>query len=627
VTGAGSNYRADIDGLRAIAVAAVVGFHALPGLVPGGFVGVDIFFVISGYLITGVIAGDLAAGTFTLKNFYLRRVRRIFPALAAMLVVATVIAWACLLPDEWRQFGKHLFAGAAFVSNLAFAREGGYFEWAAHFKPLLHLWSLGVEEQFYFVWPLFLALLWRTSRPVRVTMLIAAMVLSFAVNLAAIGRYPALTFYLPFTRVWELAIGSVLALLWIPPTRRAFAELSSWSGGVLLIASIVVIRENRAFPGAWALLPTIGTALVIAAGPRASLNRLLLANRALVFVGLISYPLYLWHWPLLSFSRIVRGGDLDALAIFTCVALSVLLAVLTFRFIEKPIRRTTSFSARLLVVCAVLVVVACVGLAAAARRLEPRLSSPAIDEVVAAASDWSYPFGLNFGKADAFERSTVPGSAPRAVLFIGDSHLEQYWPRLQHLSANGRGPELRFVTNGGCPPLPGVAVERGDVCRRYLVFAFAEARDPAVTTVVLGAYWPIYLDAHGPNQSAAAMLTGFGAEIHSLVRSGKRVYVILASPVSPKLDPRRLVSRRDGHIESQLLPLREFLADTGASIDAVRDVATRSGAIVIDPLPVLCAGGTCPAMTVGGRAIYRDGSHLRPFYVREHASFVDRVLN
>lgn len=505
----------------------------------------------------------------------------------------------------------------------------------AHFKPLLHLWSLGVEEQFYFVWPLFLAMLWKTSRPMRMALLIAAMLLSFALNVTAIGRHPALTFYLPFTRLWELAIGSLLALVSRGgAARRASAELASWSGTALVITSIVLVRENRAFPGAWALLPTIGTALVIAAGPQASFNRILLASRPFVFVGLISYPLYLWHWPLLSFSRIVRGGDLGALAVLACVASSVILAALTFRFIEKPIRGTTSFSMRLLVVCGVLIALACAGLAAASRRLRPRLSSPAIDELVAATTDWSYPFGHNFGRVDGFVRSTVEGSEPRTVLFVGDSHLEQYWPRLQRLSADGRGPELRFATYGGCPPLPGVAVARGDVCRRYLDFAFAEARDPAVTTVVLGAYWPIYLDAgldarldaRGPRRSAATSLAGFGAEIQSLVRRGKRVYVILASPASPKFDPRRMISRRDGHIESQAMPLSEFLADAGPSIDAVRDVATRSGATVIDPLPTLCAGGTCPAVTAEGRAIHRDASHMRPFYVREHAAFVDRVL-
>ncbi len=609
-------------------MAAVVGFHALPSLFPGGFVGVDIFFVISGYLITGVIAGDLDSSTFTLRHFYLRRVRRIFPALAAMLVVAAIVAWVCLLPDEWRFFGKHLFAGAAFVSNLALAREGGYFEWAAHFKPLLHLWSLGVEEQFYFVWPLLLALLWKRTRPVRTAMVLAVMVLSFILNLATIGRYPALTFYLPVTRIWELALGSVLAMAGAQRVfaRRAAAEFASASGFLLLLVSIALTSGDRAFPGAWALLPTIGAALIIAAGPLASVNRLILANRALVFIGLISYPLYLWHWPLLSFARIVRGGEIGAVTIFACVATSVLLAVLTFHYVERPIRKQASSSLRLLLVCGTLVALAGVGLAAKSRRAEPRLSSPAIDDLMAATTDWSYPFGVNFGRTDGFERSTVKGSERRVVLFIGDSHVEQYWPRLQRLAENGHGPEMRFVTNGGCPPLPGLAVARGDVCRRYLDFALTEASRPDVDTVVIGAAWPTYLEAHRADGGEAPAVARLGNEIRDLVHRGKRVYLILASPAAPRFDPRRMVSRRDGHIETRDMPVSEFLAVAGSAIREIREAAVRSGAWIIDPLPVLCPGGVCPAVTANGRAIYRDATHLRASYVREHAVFLDRVL-
>ncbi|HEX7809359.1 MAG TPA: acyltransferase family protein, partial [Thermoanaerobaculia bacterium] len=543
MSGAGPKYRADIDGLRAIAVAAVVGFHAVPSLFPGGFVGVDIFFVISGYLITSVIAGDLAADTFTLRNFYLRRVRRIFPALAAMLVVAAVAGWMILLPDEWRNFGKHLFSGAAFISNIALSREAGYFHWGAHVQPLLHLWSLGVEEQFYFIWPLFLAALWKTSRRTRMAMLIIATLLSFALNVWALDRYPVNTFYLPFTRLWELAIGSVLAVSAMRITRRVTAELVSWSGALLLLASIAFVRE-QSFPGVWALLPTLGAALVIAAGPSASFNRIVLANRAFVFVGLISYPLYLWHWPALTFARIYTGAPLTPIVTFAMVALSVILAILTWRFVERPIRGVTSFSPRLMFVCVVLVIVACVGLAARFGAIDARLTSPAINDLITAANDWTYPYGENFGKTRGFTRSTEPGTEPRAVLFIGDSHLEQYWPRLHVLP---RGPELRFATNGGCPPLPGLDVERGKVCHRYLEFAFREMRDPRVKTVVFGAFWGNYL--RGRENDPA--VTRFENEIRALVRDGKRVFVVLDGPSSPKLDPRGIVSRRDGELRAE----------------------------------------------------------------------------
>jgi peptidoglycan/LPS O-acetylase OafA/YrhL len=618
-------YRPDIDGLRAIAVVAVLGFHAAPAFFPGGFVGVDIFFVISGYLITGLIAADLTAGKFTLRRFYGRRIRRIFPALAAVLAASLLVAWICLLPDEWRQFGKHLFAGAAFVSNVALAREGGYFEWSAHFKPLLHLWSLGVEEQFYFVWPLFLAALWRAPRSGRVVILTTAVLASFLLNIAAIDRYPAYTFYLPFTRLWELGLGSWLALS--PRIESSLrgrkGELAGWTGIALLGASIVMIRESERFPGFWALLPTIGTALLIAAGRDARINRLVLSNRAVVFVGLISYPLYLWHWPALSFLRIWHGGVIDAPATLLALLLSALLAWATFRWIEVPIRSRPFGSLPLRLTCGAMIVLAAVGAGVATQRIAPRLSNPDIAAAMAAADDWTYPFGDNFGRKQDFVLSTVPGTEPRAVLFVGDSHLEQYWPRIQFLTSGRTGPELRFATNGGCPPLPGLG--RSQVCRRYLSFAWQAARDAKVTTVVFAAYWPVYLEDADDPQTAASV-TNFAAEIRELVRRGKRVFVILASPASPTFDPRRRISRSDGRLDLRALPVRQFLSTAAPQLRAVREAVLAAGAEVIDPLPVLCREGICPAASPDGRPLYRDWSHMRPFYVRDRATYVDQVL-
>jgi peptidoglycan/LPS O-acetylase OafA/YrhL len=626
VHGADPRYRADVDGLRAIAVVAVLAFHAWPPLLPGGFAGVDIFFVISGYLITGVIAGDLAAGRFTLASFYQRRVRRIFPALAAMLVTITLAAWAVLLPDEWRSFGKHLFAGAAFVSNLALAREGDYFDWGAHFKPLLHLWSLGVEEQFYFVWPLFVALLWKRGRRVRIFFISAALLVSFALNVLFIARHATMTFYLPVTRLWELAIGSALSVATLnrPLPRRAAAEVASWSGVALLVATAVALRESHPFPGAWALLPTIGTALLIAAGPLATFNRHFLANRAVVFVGLISYPLYLWHWPLLSLTRIVAGRELTIAATSVCLIAAFALACCTYWFVERPIRKEARWSPRVLAVCAVMALLAAAGLAFRARLVLPRLSGSAIEEAVAASSDWNYPFGLNFGKTEGFVRSTVKGTAPGVVLFVGDSHLEHYWARFDAHARDGRAPEMRFTTNGGCPPLPGLAVARGEVCRDYLDFALREARDPAVTKVVFGAHWALYLGREPARAKPA--LDRLGDEIRDLRRRGKTVFLILASPESEHFDPRSMVSRRDGHITAAPASLQEILTNSGPAIDAVRATATRAGAVVLDPLPAFCPRGICPSVTIDGRPLYRDWSHLRPFTARERATFLDRIF-
>lgn len=332
-----SSYRADIDGLRAVAILAVVGFHAFPGRVPGGFIGVDVFFVISGYLITSIILSDLAQGRFSIAQFYRRRVRRIFPALLVVMAASLMIGWPILLSAEYAELGKHIAGGAAFVSNFVFYGEFNYFDKSPETKPLLHLWSLAIEEQFYIFWPLLLAAMWKW-RWIAVAAAIA--LASFAVNLYLSAQLPAAAFYWPIGRFWELAVGAILAGMAARGLTGAgrWANASSITGTMLLLAGLVVIDRDRGFPGAWALLPVLGCALLVYAGPGAWINRQLLSHRAMVGVGLISYPLYLWHWMLLSFAFIFSNYYLPSGQKATIVLLSFVLAWLTYRFVEVPIR-------------------------------------------------------------------------------------------------------------------------------------------------------------------------------------------------------------------------------------------------------------------------------------------------
>ncbi|MGV8933476.1 MAG: acyltransferase family protein [Gallionellaceae bacterium] len=336
-------YRADIDGLRAIAVLSVVGYHAFPYWVKGGFIGVDIFFVISGFLISTIIFGGLETNRFSFQEFYSRRIKRIFPALLVVLICCIAFGWFALLADEYKQLGKHIAAGAGFVSNMVLWNESGYFDNSAETKPLLHLWSLGIEEQFYIIWPMLLWLAWRKKfNFLLITSAIAA--ITFTLNIINIGSDPISTFYLPQTRFWELLIGSCLAyvVLYKQGILQRFkstnGNLQSFLGSLLLIVGILFINNEREFPGWWALLPTLGAASIILAGSQAFLNRVILSNRVLVWFGLISFPLYLWHWPLLAFARIVESGNPSKEIRLVCVAMAIALAWITFKFIEKPIR-------------------------------------------------------------------------------------------------------------------------------------------------------------------------------------------------------------------------------------------------------------------------------------------------
>ncbi|MBL0172951.1 MAG: acyltransferase [Gemmatimonadaceae bacterium] len=350
-----SQYRRDLDGLRALAVGAVIVNHAFPAVWPAGFVGVDIFFVLSGFLITRIVVSERRRETFSFVEFYFRRCRRILPALVLVLTCTWVAGAIVLTSPEFESLGNHLVAASVFSSNLLLWREVGYFDGTAVAKPLLHLWSLGVEEQFYLLWPLIaLSVATASSRTFKLVLALAAA--SFALSITQVTSHNASAFYLLPSRFWELLVGGLLAFRdlsrsrdgTIPESvgdvtsrgRASFALL-----GILLIgAAFLWIDEASRFPGYWVLLPVLGTALLIEAGPSTWIGRRLFGNRAMVAIGLISYPLYLWHWPMLSLFRLV-GFDLGLTVAdmlrwkIGLLALAVTLAAGTYRFVEMPIQR------------------------------------------------------------------------------------------------------------------------------------------------------------------------------------------------------------------------------------------------------------------------------------------------
>jgi peptidoglycan/LPS O-acetylase OafA/YrhL len=355
-------YRPDIDGLRAIAVLSVVGFHAFPSWIEGGFIGVDIFFVISGFLISTIIFENLNRGTFSFPEFYARRIKRIFPALIIVLSASFILGWFVLFADEYKQLGKHIGGGAVFLSNFVLWHESGYFDNSADTKPLLHLWSLGIEEQFYIVWPLTLWLTWkRKVNLLTITVLIAF--ISTYLSVTGVKKDVVATFYSPQTRFWELLSGTLLA--WVSTYKRGpytdiKTKLNAWLAAVVkrpsdadgkilanLLATIGLLvlvygfwrmNKDMRFPGMWAGIPVLGAMLLISTGPLAWVNSTVLSSRLAVWFGLISYPLYLWHWPLLSFARIVKSEVPSSRIRMAAVIASIALAWLTYMLIERPIR-------------------------------------------------------------------------------------------------------------------------------------------------------------------------------------------------------------------------------------------------------------------------------------------------
>ncbi|WP_419419954.1 acyltransferase family protein [Legionella sp. D16C41] len=358
------SYRPDIDGLRALAILSVVLFHAFPTFLQGGFVGVDVFFVISGFLISTIIFKNIQGNNFCFIKFYTHRIKRIFPALIIVLLVCYLFGWFTLLPEEFKQLGKHIAAGTSFIQNLVLWREAGYFDTASELKPLMHLWSLAIEEQFYIIYPLIIFLVWRFSSNTLIGFIIIGSILSFSLNIIGVGENTLKTFFIPQTRFWELLIGSLLAYFQVfnpllPITnqvpqkilqlfsyqqpfgmhqKKILQNLLSLIGISLIVYATFSVNKSKLFPGWWALIPVMGAFLLILAGPGAVVNRKILSNQLIVFIGLISYPLYLWHWPILSYLRIVESEIPSVSTRIVAVILSFILAWLTYRLIEKPIR-------------------------------------------------------------------------------------------------------------------------------------------------------------------------------------------------------------------------------------------------------------------------------------------------
>jgi len=636
-------YRPDIDGLRAVAVLAVVVFHAAPSIAPGGFVGVDVFFVISGYLITGIVLDGVARGEFRFSTFYARRIRRIVPALLAVLLATLAAGWLLLLPAEYRELGAHTAGSAAFAANIVLWDESGYF-FAAHRKLLLHLWSLGVEEQFYILWPV---AVWAAARRRWVMLALAlAAVASFALNVR-LTYSPSRphAFFLLDTRAWELMLGGALAVF----ARRAPAPLpwpnvSAFAGATLIVASVVHLSGERAFPGWLALPPTIGAALVIGAGPSAWLNRVVLAWRPAIALGLISYALYLWHWPVLALIRLVQPGA-GATAIAGGVLASVALAWGTTRWIERPIRSGHHGRAVVPALGAGLALAAVAGLAIATGQISPRSAGYGLERFLDAAVEFpgrptpgSRPFPYEGFAFDAFE-----SRAKSTALYVGDSKMAHYGPRIAELirKAPAGTRSAVLATCPGAPPVPGVRDVVPDRCAALLAAVRRYARLPHVEVVVIGAAWHntfrgsnyfddgggrrvLLRDSTGTRQAFAAL----EAMLRELRELGKTTYLILDSPSGPSFHPGNLVRRSlSGFtIERGGRPLAGLQSEFGWIGEALRAIAARTDTAVIDPMASLCHDDRCPALADDGLPIYVDTGHLRPSFVRAHATFVDRTL-
>ena len=636
----GQVYRPEIDGLRAVAVLAVVLFHADIAPFTGGFVGVDVFFVISGFLITSIIEKDVAAGRFSFARFYERRIRRIFPALAAMSLFSVVLAAVLLVPTDFAQVGKSLIAMALFASNLFFRQDlgvTGYFKAGASPQMLIHTWSLAVEEQFYMLLPPALLLLHRYAARFVLPILAAAAVASFIASVILVSRAPTEAFYLIWPRAWELLVGSLLAVRRLPALPNRFArELVTAVSAALILFTIFNYSDMTPFPGAAALPPCVGAALLLYVGDKGpTLAGALLSTRPFVFTGRISYSLYLWHWPIFAATKYMSGGYMSFLPARVAIVLSFAAAYLSFRFIETPFRtrwrglpRFSIFAAT----AAVTLVLVLIGGAIVVDGGFPQRFSTKTRELIARNLERSMDVPVD-GTCDNYRRDIesaadvhwcpIDPDAKHKILVWGDSHAGEMHALFETLYRDGalHGRGAVFASAPAC--VPSRSMERvGDTlhCQRLATFALERAEAADIDTILI--YASGFRAARDGNlcrikgdsctvltkeQASDQLAEDYDDSIRLLQREGKRVIVALTDPTYDRDIPHNEILRATMPAFGLLHPL--VRDDMTMVRDKLATVAKRTGATVFDPRASLCVGDTC-RYEDAGVSIYMDNDHI-----------------
>lgn len=622
-------YRSDIDGLRGIAILSVVIFHIFPSWMKGGFIGVDVFFVISGYLISTIIFSNLDKGNFSFTDFYSRRIKRIFPALILVLATCILFGWFTLLAEELQQLGKHIASGSSFISNFVLRSESGYFDSSAEVKPLLHLWSLSIEEQFYLVWPLLIWLAWK-QRYNLLIITILAITVSFILNVNGATKNPIRTFYLPQTRFWELLVGSALA--WVSLYKRVavgkiknkinnqlnsiicikklgnaddtLPNMLSIIGIAILSFGFWRINKDLIFPGWWALLPVFGTVLIIFAGPKCWVNQKILSNKIIVWLGLISFPLYLWHWPILSFSKILSTSSNSIFGGMLILISSVLLSWATYYFVESKLRNRSG-SSKVITKVLLLGVLVCL-IAGIFINLQggfpqrykatfklPEIYSAKCEPVSEVQDSWCW------------------ATSNPLTAIIGDSHAHQLFAPMA-LSSHPSFSKLLSLGAGNCPPIEGVS----DRCNLQIKHALPRVLSSAsIKHVFIGA-WNIPL--REPQES----LNGFRKLISSLEKGGKKVVFVIDmptltfDPLKCKKNPiyiRELARNFFNQatycetIESQ------YFKDTATYDEMVQKLKDEFPKVYFyDPKKLFCQSNSCK-LNINDEIIYSDSDHLSDF--------------
>lgn len=626
-------YRRDVDGLRAVAVLMVLVFHfQLSPYGEGGFLGVDIFFVISGYLITSIILKQLNEDTFLFGNFYVKRILRLAPVLFAVLLVAMVGGAFLYLPFQFTELAKQVVATQLYSSNVYFWQNINYFELQADSVPLLHTWSLAVEEQFYLVFPVFIVALYRYARPYFWYLIAVSGLLSFALNILFLTSKPEATFYLVPTRGWEFLLGSIAVLLtqYTHSINRTVNEVLSLTGVTVILAGAFLYTKDISFPGYYALIPCVGTVLIILGGSnQQTLISQMLSKNAPVFIGRLSYSLYLVHWPIHIFAIELLGENYSVPWRITMLAMSFVLSVLLLRYVEEPTRRGSPFKSNKQVYgyyAVGIVASIAVSFAVIASNGLPFRFSDSTLKMAAYSQDRPPPMphcqpeGQPQYTADDFCLIGEATAEPRWLVF-GDSHA---WAAKEAFDRwlRAKGESGLFMFRHACPPLKGISIFRGNgECAKFNanVFEFV-GNAPHLTEVVLISTW-VYgktgaITTHpdiwlGKKASFELYSSSFADTLDYLNEANKQVYVWGPLPGARASVPDAL-ARANDRVKAQkdlTYTLQEHLENHSYFYDVLEGNEQKIQQL-FSPAEALCADtGHCKVL-VDGVPVYYDSSHL-----------------
>jgi peptidoglycan/LPS O-acetylase OafA/YrhL len=612
------NFRKDINGLRAIAVIAVVLFHFKPEWLPGGFAGVDVFFVISGFLMTRIIFRGIEQENFSILKFYVARANRIIPALAVLCLVLLVFGWFTLTPLDYKALGKHVGSSMGFLSNIVYWGESGYFAAASHENWLLHTWSLSVEWQFYIIYPLVLVVMrkFMSVKVMKITVLLGTL-LGFIFCIYATYKWPDAAYYLLPTRSWEMMLGGV-AYLYPFALQVKRKKLVEWVGLALIVGTYFFISKETPWPGYLSIFPVLGSFLIIQAQRNVSL---ITSNVVFQKLGAWSYSIYVWHWPLVV---LIYYFSLNELYIYIGIALSVLLGFLSHKYIEKIKFRNDFANLFSFFKCKPIYMAVCTGIACVFVFVSDGIITRFSDETqmqnksaIAANGDWSYPSSnLKVGNNDV---RFIKGTSEKNILFIGASHIEQTYPYILSLDTKYN---VYYLTASGCFVSPSYVNPKASCSniQDYKEIIDEVGFDKIVTSIsVLGDY--LSEDENVRIQQINTRIIEYNEFLRFANNNSNQVFMILGGPRGREFDP-KLSIRHDLNNYITIEEAKEPYTIHYGALDELNEI---SNVTVIDPIDYLC-DEVCKVMDEDFNYYYKDRSHMRPWYASKYLGYLDIIF-